>query len=229
MKFENLIFAIRERPPAYKTEVGDILLVLQAPNGFPLPARIRFERNAADVLLFRSTSLEARIASAKNSAKHAITWGRHPGTSRPEAETMAIVQDCWARARVSERVPCIRFIFLRQPHVCLGCVLVMNKTYSTFSDLRQTATTFSLSFLSCCIRNIRQNTRVKVFTSRKIGVGSWCKNRSITRKSRGPISGWNYPLRLNLSRSTPSSAGFLLLSIAGSEMASFPSARLRFG
>jgi hypothetical protein len=75
MKFEELVLPFGECPAADKAKVSDELLVLEPPNRFPLASGVRFERNAANVFLFRGTLLEARVAGAENSAKNAIARG----------------------------------------------------------------------------------------------------------------------------------------------------------
>src|ERR1700728_1883126 len=76
MVLKNSVFVFVQRTPAHKTEVGNILLVFEAPNRFPLSAGIRFQRNAANVFFLRSTVAKPRITSAEHRPENAIARGR---------------------------------------------------------------------------------------------------------------------------------------------------------
>ena len=51
MKFEDLVLLFIQSAAAHQAEIGDVLLVFQPPDGFPLAARVCFQGNAADIFL----------------------------------------------------------------------------------------------------------------------------------------------------------------------------------
>ena len=83
MKFENGVLVIGQFPAADEAEIRHVFLVLHTPNRFALTARIGFQGNSANVLLFHSAGAESRVAGAKDCAEDAVTRGRHPGAAGP--------------------------------------------------------------------------------------------------------------------------------------------------
>jgi hypothetical protein len=72
MELEELILVVVEGTPADQTEIGQKLLILAAPDGFPLAPAIAFERNVADGSLACGAIPEMRITGAENRAQDAI-------------------------------------------------------------------------------------------------------------------------------------------------------------
>jgi hypothetical protein len=87
--FEDAVLTLTEGSPAYQTKVCDELLILQTPNGSALPARIRLQGHAANVLLLRRTLLKARIAGAENGSEHTIARCGISAPSWSQTETIA--------------------------------------------------------------------------------------------------------------------------------------------
>ena len=71
-------------------EIGDVLLILPAPRGRALAARMGLQRNAAQVPLLGNALLKPRETDTKNRSQYAVAGCKHTLSRQAQSRTMAL-------------------------------------------------------------------------------------------------------------------------------------------